>query len=62
MRRAVFTTVAVAIAITSANAEMATMGAGNETCGEFSKFYQTAKQYGEAYYFAWAQGFFAPGS
>ena len=59
MRRIVCTTVAVAIATISANAEMATMGAGNETCGEFAKIYQTAKQHGEAYYFAWAQGFFS---
>jgi hypothetical protein len=59
MRRIVSTTVAIAIAITSANAEMATMGAGNETCSEFAKIYQTAKRSGEAYYFAWAQGFFS---
>jgi hypothetical protein len=59
MRRIVCTTMAVAITIISANAEMATMGAGNETCAEFAKFYQTAKRYGEEYYFAWAQGFFS---
>jgi hypothetical protein len=58
MHRIACTTVAVVIAITSANAEMATMGAGTETCGKFSNLYQTA-QFVEAYYFAWAQGFFS---
>src|SRR5262245_33327002 len=57
MRRVVCTIVAVAIAITSANVEIATMGVGNENCSNFAKFYQTAPQFVEEYYFAWAQGF-----